>query len=119
MQITGKITELLEKQSGQKKDGSGEWVKQNFLVETEEKYNNLYCFEVFGADKVDNLNKFNKVGDVVNVEFNVQTNEWQGRYFTSLQAWLIKKVDAGSAIPQSQEPAQEFEPEADNDSLPF
>ena len=46
MNVQGKITELLEKQSGQKKDGSGEWVKQN-LVETEEKYNNLYCLRCF------------------------------------------------------------------------
>ena len=119
MNVQGKITQLLEKQTGQKKDGSGEWVKQNFLVETEEKYNNLYCFEVFGADKVDNLNKFNKVGDVVNVEFNVQTNEWQGKYFTSLQAWLIKKVDAGSAVDQYQKQADQFDPEANQDDLPF
>ena len=116
MQITGKITQFLEKQSGTKKDGSGEWVKQNFLLTTEEKYNNLYCFEVFGADKVDNLNKFNKVGDVVNVEFNVQTNEWQGKYFTSLQAWLIKKVDAGSSVQTT--PADEFDPNHHED-MPF
>lgn len=113
MNVQGKITQLLEKQTGTKKDGSGEWVKQNFLLTTEEKYNNLYCFEVFGADKVDNLNKFNKVGDVVNVEFNVQTNEWQGKYFTSLQAWLIKKVDAGSSVDAKQ--ADEFDPNQHDD----
>lgn len=119
MQITGKITELLEKQTGQKKDGSGEWVKQSFLIETEEKYNNLYCFEVFGAEKVENLNKFNKVGDVVNVEFNVQTNEWQGKYFTSLQAWLIKKVDAGSAVDAYQAKQEASLPQEEADDLPF
>ena len=97
MKVQGKITKILEKVTGQKKDGSGDWVKQNFIVTTDEQFNNLYCFEVFGAEKVDNLTKFNKVGDLVTVEFNVQTNEWQGKYFTSLQAWSIKKVASQEA----------------------
>src|SRR5690554_7802954 len=92
MKVQGKITKILEKVTGQKKDGSGEWAKQNFVVTTDEQYNNLYCFEVFGSEKVDNLTKFNKVGDEIEVEFNVQTNEWEGKYFTSLQAWRIKKL---------------------------
>jgi hypothetical protein len=89
MQITGKITKILEAQTGEKKDGSGSWIKQNFLVETEEKYNNLFCFEVFGDEKVQNFQKFNKVGQVVDVEFNVSTNEYKGNYYTSLSAWKI------------------------------
>jgi hypothetical protein len=89
MQITGKITKILEAQTGEKKDGSGSWIKQNFLVETEEKYNNLFCFEVFGDEKVQNFQKFNKVGQVVDVEFNVSTNEYKGSYYTSLSAWKI------------------------------
>lgn len=111
MKVQGKITKILEKVTGQKKDGSGEWVKQSFIVTTSEQYNNLYCFEVFGAEKVENLNKFNKVGDLVDVEFNVQTNEWQGKYFTSLQAWNIKKV-------VSQEVSQPVD-EGESDLLPF
>ena len=93
MEVSGKITKVLDKVTGQKKDGSGEWVKQSFVLETDEQYNNLYCFEVFGAEKVENLNKYNKVGDVVKVDFNVSTNEWQGKYFTTLQAWKIFKSE--------------------------
>lgn len=92
----GKITKILEKQTGQKKDGSGEWVKQSFLVETNEKYNNVYCFELFGDEKVENFNKYNKVGYLVDVDFNVQTNEWQGKYFTTLQAWKVFKSDVNN-----------------------
>ena len=94
MQITGKITKILEAQTGEKKDGSGSWIKQNFLVETEEKYNNLFCFEVFGDEKVQNFQKYNKVGQEVNVEFNVSTNEFKGNYYTSLSAWKITSVEA-------------------------
>jgi len=97
MEIKGKITKILEAQTGEKKDGSGSWIKQNFLVETDEKYNNLYCFEVFGDEKVQNFQKYNKVGQEVNVEFNVSTNEYKGNYYTSLSAWKIsseKKEEA-------------------------
>ena len=122
MEITGKITKVLDKVTGQKKDGSGDWVKQSFVVETSEQYNNLYCFEVFGDEKVENLNKYNKVGDDVKVDFNVSTNEWQGKYFTTLQAWKIFKAEAVDMPPQP--PVEAFEPvgdlkDGDHDDLPF
>ncbi len=94
MEIKGKITKILDPVTGEKKDGSGSWVKQNFLVETEEKYNNLFCFEVFGDEKVQNFQKYNKVGQEVNVEFNVSTNEFKGNYYTSLSAWKIMSASA-------------------------
>ena len=93
LEVTGKITKFLEVQSGVSKASGKEWKKQEFLLETSEQYNNLYCFEVFGAEKVDNLEKFNKVGDNVTVQFNVNCNEWKGKYFTSLSSWRIEKVD--------------------------
>ena len=125
LQVTGKIKEILEKQTGTSKDGK-EWIKQQFVLDNNEKYNNIFCFEVFGQEKVDNLNKFNKVGDTVNVEFNVSTNEWKGKYYTSLSAWKIIKVDLSddkmqnavdiidSAFPPLDEPLNEAD-----DDLPF
>ena len=87
MKITGKVEKILEKQTGT--SAKGEWVKQSFLVRTDEDYNNLYCFELFGKEKVDNFNKYTKVGSNVKVEFNVKTNEYQGKYYTSLSAWKV------------------------------
>ena len=93
MEVTGKITKVLEKQSGVSK-ADKEWTKLSFILETNEAYNNLYCFEVFGTEKVEQFEKYNKVGQEVKVDFNVSTNEWNGKYFTSLQAWRIFKADA-------------------------
>lgn len=86
--IKGKITKILEVQKGTSKEGK-DWQKLQFVLETDEQYNNLYCFEIFGEEKVENFNKYNKVGQEVEVSFNVSTNEWQGKYFTSLQAWKV------------------------------
>jgi len=109
MEVTGKITKVLEKQSGVSK-ADKEWVKLSFVLETNEAYNNLYCFEIFGTEKVEQFEKYNKVGQDVKVDFNVSTNEWNGKYFTSLQAWKIFKADA------EQQPAEAKEVE---DDLPF
>ena len=110
MKVTGKITKVLDTQKGTTAAGKN-WQKLSFILETTEDYNNLYCFEVFGDEKVEQFLKFNKVGQEVDVSFNVQTNEYKGKYYTSLQSWKIFKAEAGEATP---EVAQE-----EADDLPF
>ena len=92
MKVTGKIENILETQKGTSKAGK-EWKKTSFVVKTDDEYNNLYCFDVFGEEKVDKFLQYNAKGDVVDVDFNVKTNEWKGKYFTSLDAWKVFKAD--------------------------
>ena len=114
LEVSGKIEKFLEVQGGTSKAGK-EWKKQSFLLKSQDEYNNLYCFEVFGEDKVDNLTKFNKVGDNVKVLFNVKTNEWRERHFTALEAWRIEKsIAEGSAKEEAPEVKEE-----DVEDLPF
>ena len=115
LEVTGKLKKFLEPQTGEKKDGSGNWIKQSFLVETDSQYNNLYCFEVFGDEKVQNLTKYQKEGDNVTVEFNVNTNEYKGNYYTTLAAWKISK-QSNEASSQN---AAEFAPPQEENEPPF
>lgn len=92
MKVTGKIENILQTQTGTSKTGK-EWKKTSFVVKTDDEYNNLYCFDVFGEEKVDKFLQYNAKGDVVDVDFNVKTNEWKGKYFTSLDAWKVFKAD--------------------------
>ena len=114
LEVKGKLEKFLEKQSGKTKSGK-EWEKQSFLIRTDEQYNNLYCFEVFGKEKVDNLNKFYKVGQMLNVTFNVQTNEYKGNYYVSLSAWMIKKDESPVDFEKVVEDLKDETP----DDLPF
>lgn len=124
LEITGTIEKVLTLESGQTKTGS-DWQKQNFIVTNNEGYNDqkqIFCFEIFGEEKVGNFNKYNKVGDVVKVDFNISTNEWKDKYFTSLQAWKVFKAETAPATPQANN--QEFKPapalaEVDDDDMPF
>lgn len=104
-QVTGKITKVLELQQGTSSAGK-EWQKQSIIVETDEQYNNLYCFEIFGAEKVEDFNQRYHIGDKVAVDFNINTNEWNEKYFTSLPMWKIDIVEKANQ--------QSVPPEVDN-----
>ena len=122
LEITGIIEKVLPLESGVTKVGTN-WQKQNFIVTNNDGYDGkkqIFCFEIFGEEKVQNFNKFNKVGDSVKVDFNISTNEWKDKYFTSLQAWKVFKSEQVNEIPS----AETFAPatnlnEDEPDDLPF
>ncbi len=95
LSVIGRITKVLPPQSGTSKSGNA-WTKQLFLVDNGETYNNLFCFELFKEEKVQQFNQYNNVGDSVKVDFNVNCNEYNGKYYTSLQAWKVSKADASN-----------------------
>lgn len=116
LKLTGTITKVLEVEGGTSKAGK-EWQKQCFILDTKTKYNNIYCFEIFGEDLVNEFNHFNKEGDDVEVSFNVSTNEWKGKYFTTLSAWKVfKAIDETNRRKGIQEVLEADESE---DDLPF
>lgn len=88
----------------------------DFRVETSEQYANLYSFDMYKAadraEHVDNFIKYNKVGDNVRVEWNVRTNDYNGRFFTSLSPWRVDKIDQA-------QPVQDSIVTDDTDDLPF
>lgn len=104
MNVKGKITNILDTKTGTSKAGK-EWKKTSFLLETDEEYNNLYCFEIFGEEKVDKFLQWNGKGDTVTVDFNVSTSEWKGSYYTTLSAWKVFRDDNASV--QTEEMAEE------------
>lgn len=111
--IKGTIKKILDVQSGVSKSTGNQWKKQNFVITNNDGYEfkrQLFCFEVFGIERVDNFVKYNKVGDEVEVSFNIQTNEYEGKYYTSLQAWKVMSLTSN----QTQEPVVEGD-----DDLPF
>lgn len=122
---TGKIIEILPTESGTSKAGTP-WKKLTFAIDTNEQYNNIIAFEVFGDEKVENFIKYNKVGRTVEVEYNISSNKWKDRYFTSASAWKISKAnDTETAMAQAAEMVDSAFPPAgdlnteDPSDLPF
>lgn len=104
MEIVGKIIQVLPEQGGTSKSGNP-WKLQSYVLETQEQYPRKVCFEVFGEDRI----KSNpcKLDDVVTVSFDIESREFNGRWYTSIRAWRIQQgaVAAAPAQPQQAAPA--------------
>jgi hypothetical protein len=74
----------------------------------------LFAFEIFeksDADKIANFQKFNRVGQVVDVSYEIRCNENAGRFFTSLNAWKVfANKNSGVDTPIEEEPLTEEPP---------
>lgn len=109
LSIKGRLVQLLPLQSGVSKAGN-DWSKQEFILETvEEQFSRKICFTLFG-DKVSMLNGIN-VNDEVEVSFNIESREFNGRWFTNVNAWRINPAaHDGKAEPQATAGYGDFPP---------
>ncbi|MDR3366507.1 MAG: DUF3127 domain-containing protein [Prevotellaceae bacterium] len=126
MELKAKLTQLLPLQTGEGRNGP--WKKQDVIVETDGQYPKKVCFSIWG-DKV-NPNIL-VVGNTLNVSFDVESREFNGRWYTDLRVWKIDLVEEGSSAPPAAAgtapgqpaeatPPQEFsESEEGKDDLPF
>ncbi len=96
MDIVGKIIQVLPLQEGTSKAGNP-WKSQSYVLETQEQYPRKVCFEVFGEDRIKN-NPCN-VDDVVTVSFDIESREYNGRWYTSIRAWRVQQGVVNAAQP--------------------
>ena len=93
MEIQGKVIAVLPERSGV--SARGEWKSKTYVIETQEQYPKKMAFDVFGADR---LAQFNiQSGEVINVSFDIDAHEYQGRYFNQIRAWNVTKVSQQAA----------------------
>ncbi len=115
MEITVKITKILEALSGVSKKTGEMWEKHSFVGATEGEFPKMVCFSVMGKDRWEKMAI--KVGMKYNVSFDVESREWQGKYFTELSAWKAVCLEQGAQQPAQQAPAQSQE--QDPNDTPF
>ena len=56
MEFTGKIIAILPPRGGVSKTSGNEWKSQEFVIENHDQYPRKMCFDVFGADKIEQFN---------------------------------------------------------------
>jgi hypothetical protein len=92
MEFTGKIIAVLPIREGNTKSTGVAWQMQSFVIESHDEYPKKMCFDVFGEDKI---NQFGiKVGEELKVSFDVDARQWQDRWFNSIRAWKVEKMEA-------------------------
>ena len=109
----------------------GEWKSQSFVIETHDSFPRKMVFDVFGEER---LTRFNiQLGQEVNVSFDIDAHEHNGRWFNTIRAFDVRLVDpntfsaapAAQAAPAApQQPANApFPPQPEqsnsDDDLPF
>lgn len=89
MEIQGKVIAVLPERSGV--SARGEWKSQTYVIEIQEQYPKKMAFDVFGADRIANFGI--QFGEVINVSFDIDAHEYQGRYFNQIRAWNVVRQE--------------------------
>ena|ERR1041385_2270308 len=117
MEISGTVVNLLPMQTGQGKNGT--WKKQEFILETPGQFPKKVCISLWG-EKVDE-NKLSS-GDKITASINIESREYNGRWYTDVRAWKIQKGAGSSSDREMTAPPAEdtFVPDSNSsDDLPF
>ncbi len=91
MEISGKIFKVLPLQTGESQ--RGKWQKQDVVIEVDNgKFPKKVCVSMWG-DLISN-NAFEE-GKDISVEFDVESREYNGKWYTDVKAWRINKFEGG------------------------
>lgn len=100
MNISGKVVQVLPIQTGTSKAGNP-WQKQEFVLEQGGQYPRKVCISLFG----DNVAKIPQVGQDVMVSVDIDSREFNGRWYTEIKAWNVVQAGAQQAAPAPQQVA--------------
>jgi hypothetical protein len=109
MELTGKIVQILPEKSGN--SARGTWRKQEYIIEVPGDYPKQVCFMVWG-DRIDQFQI--QEGQELTVSIDLESREYNGRWYTDVKAWRIAPAGQESAPHAGDEP-----PPFDSDDLPF
>ncbi|MDR2962884.1 MAG: DUF3127 domain-containing protein [Bacteroidales bacterium] len=94
MELQAQLLKILPAQTGQGKNGT--WKKQEYVFQTQDQYPKQVCIAVWG-DKVSESSMI--PGSTYAISFDIESREYNGRYFTEAKAWKIVPAGGASATP--------------------
>ena len=123
MEFEGVVYKVLEPVSGT--SARGEWKKQDIVFEVPSDMNRKSCVAFFG-DRAGDVASL-RAGDTANVSVNVESREYNGRWYTDVRGWRIVKKQVSAPTPppiDDMPPLDEFSAQStsvreDYDDLPF
>jgi hypothetical protein len=92
MEAEGRVIQVMPTESGITKAGKG-WSKTTFVIDTGGEYPKKIAIDVMG-DKVQLPN----VGEDVTVSLNIESREYNGKWYTNVNAWKVE-TGAGQSAP--------------------
>lgn len=113
MQVSAKLIQLLPLQTGTGRNG--QWKKQDIIVETDGQYPKKICISVWG-DKI-NADLL-KIGNRLKIDFDVESREFNGRWYTDVKAWKVE-LDGASTDDGSVPFSGDYNDGGGEEGLPF
>lgn len=120
IEITGKVVQLGQRQTGQ--GAKGPWVKQDLIIETEDQFPKKVCLICWG-DKADEAAAF-AIGERIKAFINIESREYNSRWYTDVKPWRFERDGAAkdAAAQGSPLPPPSFDepmPDGEEGDLPF
>lgn len=119
MTIEGKITHIMPEESGETRNGKT-WRKRMIVIETAGQYPKSVAITQFG-DAIDKASL--SVGQSATAHIDIESREYNGRWYTDVKAWKIETQGAYKPRPKKPVAQQasfiEDADDDDGDSLPF
>ncbi len=106
LEVKGNLYKKFETQSK-----SNAFQVREFVLKLDGQYPQLVKFQLT-QDRCDVLNNFQE-NDDINVHFDLRGREWEGKFFTNLNAWKIEKI-ASQAAETPADMAGDFPPIQEN-----
>ena len=94
MEIIGRVIAVLSVVSGTSSKGNA-WQKGGFVIETMESYPKKIHFGVFGEERVARIPR---IGDIAKVSFDIDSHEFEGRWFTNVNAFKIELAGSTNSV---------------------
>ena len=116
LKITGTVQQVLDEMSGEGRNGP--WRKQEYVLETDGNYPKKVCVVVWG----DSIDQFGiREGERITASIDIQSREYNGRWYTDVKAWKVEREGGTEAPPPSVYGGPIPEPPGtdDDDDLPF
>ena len=87
MEIVGKVIQVLPLQQGTSTRSGNPWTLKTFILETQENYPRRVAIEIFGDQRI--ADNPAEVDQIVTVSFDLESREFNGRWYTSVRAWKV------------------------------
>ena len=102
--IVGTVKKINKIQTFTNKKTGNEFIKCEVIIDQNKNYKSALCIE-FHMDNVDLVQKL-ELEKVYEFYINASSNEWNDKYYTSVDCWRIVKLDQPNkqkAIPVGEE----------------
>ncbi len=119
MEIQGTIIAVMPTRNGTGKTGKA-WQSASYVLRTQEMYPKHVVFDVMN----ENIAQFNiREGEYLKVSFDINAREFKGKWFNSVKAWAVQRIDTGQVQQQPQTafanaPQQQYQPQPQQQGAP-